>query len=152
MQLGLLFIVTNAVAVPGTLLAGRLASRIGSKPTLLLTILLWIVMVAIGATASSKLVFWIMACGVAIGMGSTQSISRALMSKLSPASRESEFFGFYVLAGQLGAAVSLLVFGLVSTTSGNQRLAVAWTVPFFLMGLLFLSLVRDRSGDPREVA
>jgi UMF1 family MFS transporter len=137
-QLGMLFIVTNAVAVPGTLLAGRLASRIGTKRALLLTLLLWIAVVAMGAMATTKLMFWVMACGVAIGMGSTQSISRSLMSKLAPAARESEFFGFYVLAGQLGAAVSLLVFGLVSTVSGNQRLAVAWTVPFFILGFLLL--------------
>jgi MFS transporter, UMF1 family len=147
MQLGLLFIVTNAVAVPGTLLAGRLAARIGTKRALLLTIVLWIVVVALGALATSKLMFWIMACGVAIGMGSTQSISRSLMSKLAPDARESEFFGFYVLAGQLGAAVSLLVFGLVSTVSGNQRLAVAWTVPFFVLGLLLLSRVHARTGE-----
>ena len=151
LQLGLLFIVTNAVAVPGTILAGRLASRLGTKRALLLTILLWVVVVAMGSVATSKLVFWIMACGVAIGMGSTQSISRSLMSKLAPASRESEFFGFYVLAGQVGAAVSLLVFGLVSTLSGNQRLAFAWTVPFFVLGLVLLSRVHDRTGEePRE--
>jgi UMF1 family MFS transporter len=147
LQLGLLFIVTNAVAVPGTLLAGRLAGRIGTKRALLLTIVLWIAVVAMGAMASSRLVFWIMACGVAIGMGSTQSISRSLMSKLAPAARESEFFGFYVLAGQVGAALSLLVFGLVSTISGSQRLAVAWTVPFFVLGLLLLTRVRDRVGE-----
>jgi UMF1 family MFS transporter len=152
LQLGLLFIVTNAVAVPGTLLVGRLASRVGTKRTLLMTIVLWIVVVALGAVATSKLGFWIMACGVAIGMGSTQSISRSLMSKLAPAARGSEFFGFYVLAGQVGAALSMLVFGLVSTISGNQRLAVAWTVPFFVLGLLILLRVHDRAGEGRSIA
>ena len=147
LQLGLLFIVTNAVAVPGTLVAGRLAARYGTKRALMGTLVLWIVVVLLGAAATSKTVFWIMACGVAIGMGSTQSIARALMSKLSPRTRESEFFGFYVLAGQFGAAASLLVFGLVSTYSGNQRLAVAWTVPFFAAGLILLSRVRDRGTD-----
>ena len=149
-QLGVLFIVTNAVAVPGTLLAGRLASRLGTKRALVMTIVLWIVVVAMGAVATSKLAFWIMACGVAIGMGSTQSISRSFMSRLAPNSREAEFFGFYVVAGQVGAAVSLMVFGLVSTLSGNQRLAFAWTVPVFVFGLLLLLRVHDRVGEERS--
>jgi UMF1 family MFS transporter len=69
------------------------------------------------------------------------------MSKLAPGSRESEFFGFYVLAGPVGAALSLLVFGLVSTVSGSQRLAVAWTLPFFVAGFVLLSFVHERAAQ-----
>lgn len=145
-ELLLLLMVSNAVAVPGTILAGRIAARTGTKRALAGTLVVWIAVVLLGVFATSKLLFWAMACGVAIAMGSTQSLGRSMMAKLAPASRESEFFGFYVLAGQLGAALQLLIFGLVSTISGSQRTAIAWTAPFFVAGLLILLTVRDEEA------
>lgn len=145
----LLFIFTNVVAVPGTLAAGWIADRIGQKRALALTLLLWIGVALTGAFATGKAMFWVMASGAAIGMGSTQSIARAFMSRLAPADRETEFFGFYVLAGQLGSILSFLVFGLVSSGSGDQRLAVLWTVPFFAVGLL-LTLWIDEVRAARD--
>lgn len=146
----LLFVATNLIAVPGTLMAGWLADRIGHKQTLALTLVLWLGVALLGATAEGKVAFWIMAAGAAIGMGSTQSVGRSYMARLAPADRESEFFGFYVLAGQLGSILAFLTFGLVSSGSGNQRLAVLWTVPFFAVGLLLTLLIREsQEGSSR---
>jgi UMF1 family MFS transporter len=87
-----------------------------------------------------------MAGAAGIGMGSTQSIGRALMAELTPLSRQSEFFGFYTLAGQVGSIVAIFLFGTISSGSGNQRLAVLWTTPFFVTGLALLLLVRPLRG------
>lgn len=144
-----LFIFTNIVAVPGTLAAGWIADRIGQKRALAWTLALWIGVALTGAFATGQAMFWVMASGAAIGMGSTQSIARAFMSRLAPPDRETEFFGFYVLAGQVGSILAFLVFGLVSSGSGDQRLAVLWTVPFFVVGLL-LTLWIDEPRSARE--
>ncbi len=142
-ELVLLFVFTNIVAVPGTLAAGWLADRFGQKRALAATLLLWVAVVVDGAFARGRVMFWLMATGAAIGMGSTQAIGRSFMAMLSPPDRESEFFGFYVLAGQLGSILAFLVFGLVSSGSGNQRLAVLWTMPFFAAGLLLTLWIRE---------
>lgn len=142
-ELLLLFVFTNLVAVPGTLAAGSLADRLGHRRTLALSLVLWIAVALLGATARQQWAFWLMAAGAAIGMGSTQSIGRSLMARLSPAERESEFFGFYVMAGQVGSILAFLTFGLISTGSGDQRLAVLWTVPFFAVGLALVLTIRD---------
>jgi UMF1 family MFS transporter len=139
-----LFLFTNIVAVPGTMFAGWLADRIGAKRTILLTLLLWVAVALAGALARTRLAFWAMAAGAAIGMGSTQAVGRSFMTQLTPPERESEFFGFYVLAGQLGSILAFLTFGLVSSLSGEQRLAVLWTVPFFGLGLLLTAWVDER--------
>jgi UMF1 family MFS transporter len=68
------------------------------------------------------------------------------MSELTPPSRESEFFGFYTLAGQVGSIVAIFLFGAISSGSGDQRLAVLWTTPFFVTGLALLLLVRPARG------
>lgn len=144
LELLLLFVFTNVVAVPGTLLAGWLADRIGHKETIALTLLLWIGVAILGATAHAKALFWVMAAGAAIGMGSTQAVGRSYLARLAPAERESEFFGFYVLGGQVGSILAFLTFGLVSSGSGDQRLAVLWTLPFFVLGLLLTLWIRER--------
>jgi len=141
MQLLILFVATNLIAVPGTICAGWLADRCGAKATLAGTLVLWVGVVLLGATAQGKLAFWLMASGAAIGMGSTQSVGRTLMAKLTPPERESEFFGFYVLAAQAGSILAALTFGIVSVL-GDQRSAVLWTVPFFAAGLALLLTVR----------
>jgi UMF1 family MFS transporter len=141
-----LLIVSNIVAAAGTVAMGWLADRIGLKPALCLTLLLWIGVAALGVLGQARATLWIMAGAAGIGMGSTQSIGRALMSELTPPSRESEFFGFYVLAGQVGSIVGIFLFGAISSGSGNQRLAVLWTTPFFVTGLALLLLVRPGRG------
>lgn len=145
-----LLMVSNLIAFPGTIVAGRIAGRTGTKRALAGTLVLWIAVVVLGVFATSKILFWTMACGVAIAMGSTQALGRSMMSKLAPPARESEFFGFYVLAGQLGAALQILIFGIVATVSGSQRAAIAWTAPFFLAGLLILLTVRDEDAPVEE--
>ena len=137
-ELFLLFVITNIVAVPGTLAAGYLADRIGGRRAIALTLLLWIGLLLWGALATSKPAFWIMACGIAIGMGSTQAIGRSFMAQITPASRQSEFFGYYVQAGRVGAILALLLFGVISSATGNQRLAVLWLLPLFVAGLLLV--------------
>jgi UMF1 family MFS transporter len=147
-----LFVFTNIVAIPGTLVAGRLADRIGGRRTLVLTLLLWGAVAIAGAFARTQVTFWIMAAGAAIGMGSAQAVGRSFMARISPSSRESEFFGFYTLAGPMGSIVAFLTFGLVSSGSGNQRLAVLWTLPFFVAGMLLTlwieedKAIRDAEG------
>lgn len=138
-----LFVFTNLVALPGTLAAGWLADRIGQRRALTVTLVLWVAVVVTGALATQRAMFWLMASGAAIGMGSTQAVGRSFMAELSPGDRESEFFGFYVLAGQVGSILAFLTFGLVSSGSGDQRLAVLWTLPFFVAGLLLTLWVRD---------
>lgn len=147
LELLLLFVVTNLVAVPGTLAAGWLADRVGHKQTLAATLLLWIAVAIVGATARGKIMFWLMAAGAAIGMGGTQSVGRSYLARLAPLERESEFFGFYVLAGQVGSILAFLTFGLVSSRSGSQRTAVLWTLPFFVAGLLLTLWIREKDRD-----
>jgi UMF1 family MFS transporter len=138
----LLFIFANLVAVPGTLFAGWLADRIGGRRAIAVTLVFWFVLLAVGALATQKAVFWAVAGGIAIGMGSTQAIGRSLMSQLSPPEKESEFFGFYILASKVGSIFALLLFGVISSGTGNQRLAVLWLLPLFAAGLVLVLAVR----------
>jgi UMF1 family MFS transporter len=94
-----------------------------------------------GFLAESRALFWLMASGAAIGMGSTQAVSRSFMAQISPPEREAEFFGFYVLSGKFASIFGPLLFGLISSSSGSQRLAVLSLLPLFVVGLVLILLV-----------
>jgi UMF1 family MFS transporter len=138
-----LFIVTNIIAAPGTVLAGYLADWIGAKRAIAVTLVGWILLMFWGAAATSITSFWVLAGGIAIGVGSTQAIGRSFMTRLAPRDRESEFFGYYIQAGRIGSILALPLFGWISSSTGNQRLAVLWLVPLFALGLLMTLIVKD---------
>lgn len=142
-DLVILFLVLNVVAFPGSLAAGYLADRFGAKRTILGTLVLWIVTILVGYAAQNKAMFLVMASLAALGMGSTQAVGRSFMAQVTPPSRESEFFGFYVLSGKFAAMFGPLLFGVVSEATGSQRLAVLSLLPFFVAGLAVMGLVDE---------
>ncbi|RPI16182.1 MAG: MFS transporter [Acidobacteriales bacterium] len=143
-ELVTLFLVLNVVALPGSLAAGYLADWIGPKRTIILTLILWMAVVVTGCLAATKTMFWIMAFGAAIGMGSTQAVGRGFMAQISPPARQSEFFGFYVLSGKFASMFGPLIFGSISYWSGSQRLAVLSLLPFFLAGLVLMLWIDEK--------
>jgi UMF1 family MFS transporter len=76
-------------------------------------------------------------------MGATQSTSRSFMSKLTPADKKTEFFGFYSFFGKSSAIVGPLVFGLVSFLTDSQPIAILSVSVFFVIGLFVLFKVDD---------
>lgn len=147
-DLVVLFLILNVVAFPGSLVAGYLADRFGPKRTLVGSLVVWVGTILVGYAAHSKATFLVMACLAALGMGSTQAVGRSFMAQITPPSRESEFFGFYVLSGKFASMFGPLVFGLVSEASGSQRLAVLSLLPFFVIGLAIMAAV----NEPRALA
>ena len=142
-ELVMLFVWTNIAAVPGTLAAGYVADWLGKRRALALTLVGWILLLIWGSQAGSTNAFWVLAMGIAIGMGATQAIGRAVMGGLSPEDRRSEFFGYYLMAGRIGSILALVLFGVIASGTGDQRLAVLWLVPLFVIGLVFVLAVRE---------
>jgi UMF1 family MFS transporter len=104
---------------------------------------MWLITVLIAFLVQDKNGFYIVGLIAGAAMGSSQSTSRSLMSKLTPPEKKTEFFGFYSLFGKSSAVIGPLVFGLVSFISGDQRLAIISIGFFFVVGLLILTQVKD---------
>ena len=151
-QVFLLFVVTQLTAFAGAFGAGWLVDRIGARPTILITLAMWIGVV-IGAYLSRTVVqFFIVSVGASIGMGSTQTSSRSLMGLLVPPGRSAEFFGFYGLTGKVSAILGPLAFGAVAGFAGSERPAVLSVIPFYIVGFLLLlrvDVARARTASGR---
>jgi UMF1 family MFS transporter len=143
----MLIFVVNITAAVGAFLFGHLQDRIGHIQTIALTLVGWIVMVALAWAAQGPGMFWLAANLAGICMGSSQSAGRALVGLLSPATRRAEFFGLWGLAVKLSSILGPLTYGLVSWISqGDHRLAILITGSYFVAGLAILAGVNVRRG------
>ena len=143
----MLIMVVNVTAAFGALICGHLQDKMGSVPSLAMTLFIWIgaVILAINATQSSDM--WIAGNVIGLAMGASQSIGRALVSKFSPADRAGEFLGLWGLVNRLSAILGPLSYGLVNyLTHGNHRLSLLSTLVFFILGLLSLTKVKEVRG------
>jgi UMF1 family MFS transporter len=142
-----LILVVNLTAALGAFGFGRLQDRLGSVPTLALTLVVWNVAIVTAYFAESRLSFWVVANLIGIALGSSQSAGRALVGQFSPGGRTAEFFGLWGVAGKLAAIVGPMTYGLATFLSrGDHRLALLVTSTFFVAGLAMLFTVNESRG------
>jgi UMF1 family MFS transporter len=147
----MLILVVNVTASVGALAFGYVQDRLGHIPTIALTLVGWIVMVALAWAATTPPLFWIAANVAGVSLGASQSAARALVGYLSPETRRGEFFGLWGLAVKLSSILGPITYGLVSWISGgNHRLAILMTGSYFVIGLILLYTVSAERG--REAA
>ena len=89
----LVVLMVQFMAFFGALLFGVIASKVGAKRAIVISLLIWSG-IAIWAQLSLQSVpeFWLLAALVAIVLGGTQALSRSLFSQMIPREREAEFF------------------------------------------------------------
>jgi UMF1 family MFS transporter len=143
LELLIFFIVVQTTAIAGSVLLGIVADKVGQKKTIVYSLYIWLLTVILAYFIHDKTGFYIVGLLAGVAMGSSQSTSRSLMSKLTPPEKKTEFFGFYSFFGKSSAVIGPLVFGLVSFLSGNQRIAIISIAFFFIVGLLILTKVKD---------
>jgi len=142
-ELIIFFITVQGTAILGSVIFGVIADEIGRKKTLLITLFIWLITVGGAYIVTEKFWFYVVGLLAGTAMGSSQSTARALMSDLTPPDKKTEFFGFYSFFGKSSAVIGPVVFGYISSETGNQRLAILSLLFFFLMGIAILSFVRE---------
>jgi UMF1 family MFS transporter len=138
-----LFASLQVSSAVGAFAFGFLQDKWGSKNTLLTSLALWIVVCVWGYFCGGKTEFFIIGNVAGLGIGSLQSSCRAVVSKLAPAGREAEVFGYWGLFGKLGAVLGTFCMGTLAATAGFRE-AVLCNGLFFLVGGLILLKIRIR--------
>ncbi len=145
-ELFLLVLMIQLIALPGALLMGRLSDRLGQKAVLLGCLVVWSGLLIAAAAVEEKTSFWIMGFVLALVMGGTQSVSRALMGTITPQRHAAEFFGFFNLSGKAASILGPVQFGLVILLTGQARLAAVSLLIFFIVGGLLLAKINVAEG------
>jgi len=163
-ELIIFFLIVQTTAIFGSITFGVLADAIGQKKSIIISLFIWVFTIVFAYFISDKstslmqklssftgddvervqvIAFYVVGLLAGSVLGATQSVSRSLMSKLTPNEKKTEFFGFYSFFGKSSAIVGPLVFGLVSYYTASQRIAILTIGIFFILGLFILSFVRD---------
>jgi UMF1 family MFS transporter len=142
-----LIIVVNVSAALGAFGFGHVQDRLGHVATIVLTLVGWLVAIALAWLAEGPRLFWIAANLVGICLGASQSAGRALVGYLSPPSRTAEFFGLWGLAVKLSAVLGPITYGIVTWVSGgDHRLALLITGVYFVIGIAIVVRVNVARG------
>ncbi len=136
-----IFLVSQICALIGAISFERLARIIGTKYTLVISLIIWILIVffayAILETPSQA---WAMSACIGLVLGSSQALSRSLYSQMIPKGREASFFGLYEISEKGTSLVGSLVFGIVVGITGEFRQAILSMIVFLALGIIILML------------
>jgi len=140
------FLMIQFVAMPGTLIFGRLAEVYGAKRSLYLALVLFIMVTIFAYFMNTALEFWILGFVIAIILGGSQAVSRSFFSSLIPEGKHAEFFGFYAISAKFASVFGPLTFALILDLTGSARLSILALTFFFVIGILLLTRVNSKDA------
>ncbi|MGA8040509.1 MAG: MFS transporter [Acidimicrobiia bacterium] len=142
------FLIVQFVAFGGALLFGAVADRIGTKPAIVVTLVIWIGVAIAGYFLPAGEAFPLYALGVVVGLvlGGAQALSRSLYASMIPEEASAEFFGFFTVFSKFSAIWGPLVFAVVSGSTGSGRPAILSVIGFLVIGMVLLFRVNVEEG------
>jgi UMF1 family MFS transporter len=141
-------IALNVTAGVGAAFFAWVDDWIGSKPTILLSLVGLMVPAAFILFVRSPKMFWAFGLLFGVFVGPVQAASRSFLARVAPAPLLAEMFGLYALSGKATAFLGPLLVGWVTYLSGSQRIGMGTVSIFFVLGfLLMLTVPPDRKVE-----
>ncbi len=170
MEIGLFGILLNVVAIVGCFAAGRVDQKLGSRITILISlVLLLIATVGIVSTEKASTLFgWIqlptadnggifatgaekayLLYGILIGLafGPVQASSRSYLARNITIAEAGRYFGIYALSGRATSFMATLSFSIATYLSGSAHIGMATLIVFLGLGFVLLLRVPERAAS-----
>lgn len=154
---GILAAVTGAIFA---WLGGKMDSRMGPKPVIILNVLV-LTAVALAVVFVSRdsvfgvavapesnlpdIAFYVLGALIGAGGGSLQSSSRTMMVRQGNPDKMTEGFGLYALSGKATSFLAPFLIAVTTQITGSQQLGITPIVALFIIGLVLLLFV-DADG------
>ncbi len=166
-QLGLFGIILALTGAMGAAVGGVLDDRVGSK-TVILGALALLIVGALGILSVDKthvlygievaqkaagsrpfssvgeMVFLAFAVLVGVVAAPVQAASRALLARLAPPDKITQYFGLFAFSGKVTAFMAPFLVATVTAATGSQRYGMAAIVLFLIVGMILMLPVRER--------
>lgn len=139
-------IVTSGI---GAGLSGFVADKFGSKKTLMVILIGWLILLPLVGWLTNFTVFVISSVLIGLWYGASWAVSRSLMGNVSPEGKHNLSFAYFGLAERASSLIGPIVWGLVVTNLielGNVRYRIAMlaVTVFVLFGIITLARVKER--------
>jgi UMF1 family MFS transporter len=139
-------LLTQFIGIPFSILFGKLARKLGTKPSIFIGLGVYTLISIAGYFMSEAWHFWALAATVGLVQGGTQALSRSLFGAMVPKTRTAEFFGFYDVSSKIAGIAGPFLFAIVGQLTGSSRLSIISLVVFFIGGGLLLTRVDEKEG------
>ncbi|MCL2736262.1 MAG: MFS transporter [Propionibacteriaceae bacterium] len=144
---------TQLVAVPFSILFGRLAERHSAIRMISIAIGVYIVICIVGfymgnsiesavpgtaaytaAVSRGQILFWVMAGMVGTVQGGIQALSRSQFGQMVRGERSNEYFGFFNIFNRFASILGPLLMALVTTMTGRSSFGILSIIILFVVG------------------
>ncbi len=132
--------------VLGKPLFGKLAARLDTRTSIILSLIVYSAIAVWGFFLDSVIEFWFLAWMVAVVQGGSQALSRSLYATLSPAAKSGEFFGLFAIMEKFSSLLGPLLFAAAGILFNSSRPAVLSLIVFFIVGIVLLLSVNVAEG------
>ncbi|UCB50504.1 MAG: MFS transporter [Deltaproteobacteria bacterium] len=139
--------ITQFVGFPAAIAFGKLGEKLGTKRAILLGIGVYVGVTIWAMFMEKTAEFYALAGVVGLVQGGVQSLSRSFYSRIIPANKAAEFFGFYNMLGKFAAVIGPFLVGWVGVLTGNPRIAIFSIIILFISGGVILHMVDEREGE-----
>ena len=148
-ELILTILIIQIIAIGGAWMFSKISATIGNIYTLLIMLLVWIGITIAAYKVNSSEQFYALAVVVGIVMGGIQSLFRSTFAKLIPeeSNETASYFSFFDVSEKIAIVLGTLVYGLLIDLTGNMRTSVLALMLFFLVGLFFISRIKNFKGQ-----
>jgi UMF1 family MFS transporter len=140
-------LIVQFVGIPFTFAFGTVASRLGTKRSIFLGLMVYAVISILGYYMRTATHFYILALLVGTVQGGTQALSRSLFASIIPPYKSGEFFGFFSVFSRFSGILGSVLFYFVIGRTGTMRPAILAVISFFIVGALLLYFVNVEEGQ-----
>jgi MFS transporter, UMF1 family len=139
-------LIVQFVAFFGGVLHGMVAKRLGAKRTIMISLSVWVVVIACAyfVQAGQAIQFYLLAVGIGLVLGGTNALSRSLFSQMVPPGKEAQYFSIYEIGERATSWMGPALFAFMAGATGSYRPAIISLVIFFFVGLVLMYFVPVR--------
>lgn len=135
------------IAFPCALFFSWYAKKIGVKQAIMTGIIGYGVITLLGYFMTEVWHFFALAGMIGLFQGGIQALSRSLYTRLIPAEKAAEFFGFYNMLGKFAAVLGPFMMGYITIVTGNIRYGILSILILFIIGGFLLLKVNIEEGE-----
>jgi UMF1 family MFS transporter len=114
---------------------------VGSKPTILFSLIGLIVPGTALLVVESDVLFWLFGVTLGVFVGPVQAASRSYMARAAPVHLRTQMFGLFAFSGKATAFLGPLLVGWVTGLFASQRAGMSVIIVFLLTGFVLMLTV-----------
>ncbi len=145
----LALLITQFVAFPCSILAGKAVKMLGCMWLIKIFILGYCIICIFGFNLDTEAEFWILSVAVGMCQGGIQALSRSHFGKLIPKEEASEYFGFFDIFGKFADFLGPLILAACAFFLNSSRYGVLALIVLFIIGLIFV-ILSEEAGPLEE--